>query len=53
MVALLHFTIYIRCYRTQNKKKKKGSDTKELEQLNHLSMKIQEATSSAAITEKN
>ena len=53
MVALLHFTVYIRCYRTQNNGAKKGSDAKELEQLNHLSMKIQEATSSAAITEKN
>ena len=48
MVAILHFAIYIRFYRTQN-----NDDTKELEKLKHLSMKTQEATSNVAITEKN
>ena len=30
-----------------------GKDTRELEQLKHLSTKIQEVTSNVAITEKN
>ena len=48
MVAILHFTIYIRFYRTQN-----NDDTKELEKLKHLSMKTQEATSNVAIKMNN
>ena len=32
---------------------KKGKDTKELDQLKHLSTKIQEVTKNVAITEKN
>ena len=32
---------------------KKGKGTKELDQLNHLSTKIQEVTKNVAITEKN